>query len=139
MLHDFPRRGTQAALRRTPSSLSIALAEYGKLWLRTPVPMEAMIGMFSAADPDEPASTWQTLRQALQDGFQSIDRRLQAYGPLKAVAVQPARSQPTLGEAPGADGASADAVESRGGLNTSSLLRIARRIRWLNAIIEVIS
>jgi Plasmid pRiA4b ORF-3-like protein len=49
----------------------------------TPVQMEAMIGMFSAADPDEPASTWQTLRQALQDGFQSIDRRLQEYGPLE--------------------------------------------------------
>jgi Plasmid pRiA4b ORF-3-like protein len=36
----------------------------------TPVQMEAVIGMFSAADPDEPES-WQTLRQALDDGFQS--------------------------------------------------------------------
>ena len=49
----------------------------------TPVQMEAVIGMFSAADPDEPASTWQTLRQALDHGFQSIDRRLQEYGPLE--------------------------------------------------------
>ena len=49
----------------------------------TPVQMEAMIGMFSAADPDELASAWQTLRRALDDGFQSIDRRLQEYGPLE--------------------------------------------------------
>ncbi len=49
----------------------------------TPVQMEAVIGMLSAADPDEPASTWQTLRQALNDGFQSMDRRLQEYGPLE--------------------------------------------------------
>lgn len=48
-----------------------------------PVPMEAVIGMLSAADPEEPASTWQTLRQALDDGFESIDRRLQEYGPLE--------------------------------------------------------
>jgi hypothetical protein len=27
--------------------------------------------------------SWQTLRQALDDGFQSIDRRLQEYGPLE--------------------------------------------------------
>jgi hypothetical protein len=39
--------------------------------------------MLSAADREEPASTWQTLRQALDDGFQSIDRRLQKYGPLE--------------------------------------------------------
>jgi hypothetical protein len=49
----------------------------------TPVQMEAVIGMLSAANPAEPASTWQTLRQALDDGFQSIDRRLQEYGPLE--------------------------------------------------------
>jgi Plasmid pRiA4b ORF-3-like protein len=49
----------------------------------TPMQMEAVIGMLSAADPEEPASTWQTLRQALDDGFQSIDRRLQEYGPLE--------------------------------------------------------
>jgi hypothetical protein len=48
----------------------------------TPVQMEAVIGMLSAADPEEPASTWQTLRQAANDGFQSIDRRLREYGPL---------------------------------------------------------
>src|ERR1035438_74115 len=47
----------------------------------TPVQMEAVIGMLAASDPDEPDSIWQTLRQALDDGFQSIDRRLKEYGP----------------------------------------------------------
>ena len=49
----------------------------------TTVQMEAVIGMLSAADPEQPASTWQMLRQALNDGFRSIDRRLQEYGPLE--------------------------------------------------------
>jgi hypothetical protein len=48
----------------------------------TPVQVEAMIALFSTADPDQPASSWELLRSALQDGFQSIDRRLQEYGPL---------------------------------------------------------
>ncbi len=49
----------------------------------TPVQMEAVIGTLAASDPDEPASTWQTLRQALDDGFHGIDRRLKEYGPLE--------------------------------------------------------
>jgi hypothetical protein len=49
----------------------------------TPVQMEAVIGMLAASDPDEPTSTWQTLREVLNDGFHSIDRRLQEYGPLE--------------------------------------------------------
>ena len=48
-----------------------------------PVQMEAVIGMLSAADPGEPASTWDLLRNALKNGFQNIDRRLQEYGPLE--------------------------------------------------------
>jgi hypothetical protein len=64
---------------------------YRMMWKRqkqgeamcTPVQMEAVIGMLAASDPDEPASTWQTLRQALDDGFHSIDRRLKEYGPLE--------------------------------------------------------
>src|ERR1039457_5629342 len=50
----------------------------------TPVQMEAVIGMLAASGPDEPTSTWQTLREVLSDGFHSIDRRLQEYGPLEA-------------------------------------------------------
>ena len=48
-----------------------------------PVQMEAVMGMLAASDPGEPDSTWQTLRQALDEGFDSIDRRLQEYGPLE--------------------------------------------------------
>lgn len=57
-----------------------------------PVRMDAVMGMLSASDPNEPASTWQKLRQALHDGFQSIDRRLKEYGRFGARALQPARS-----------------------------------------------
>jgi hypothetical protein len=49
----------------------------------TSVQMEAVIGMLATSDPDAPANTWQTLREALHDGFESIDRRLQEYGPLE--------------------------------------------------------
>jgi hypothetical protein len=49
----------------------------------TPVQMEAVIGIFATSNPDEPANTWQTLRQTLDDGFRSIDRRLKEYGPLE--------------------------------------------------------
>ena len=48
----------------------------------TPAQVEAVIGMFSAADPDRPATTWDLLRSALKDGFKSIDHRLQQCGPL---------------------------------------------------------
>ena len=50
----------------------------------TPAQVEAVIAMFSAADPERPASTWDVLRNTLKDGFQSIDQRLQEYGPLEA-------------------------------------------------------
>ena len=49
----------------------------------TPVQMVSVIGMLAASDPDEPTSTWQTLREVLSDGFHSIDRRLKEYGPLE--------------------------------------------------------
>ena len=48
----------------------------------TPVQAEAVIGMLSASDPDVPASTWDLLRRTLDDGFNSIDKRLEQYGPL---------------------------------------------------------
>jgi hypothetical protein len=49
----------------------------------TPVQVEAMIGMLSAAHPDQSTNTWDLLRGMLDDGFQSIDRRLEQYGPLQ--------------------------------------------------------
>jgi len=45
--------------------------------------LEAGVQMFAAACPDQPASTWELLRTALDDGFQSLDRRLKEYGPLE--------------------------------------------------------
>ena len=49
----------------------------------TPAQGESWIGMDSASDPDRPPRSWDILRQALPDGFQSIDGRLEAYGPLE--------------------------------------------------------
>jgi hypothetical protein len=49
----------------------------------TPVQMEAVLGMLAASDPDAPPDTWGSLREILTEGFVSIDRRLQEYGPLE--------------------------------------------------------
>jgi hypothetical protein len=50
--------------------------------MHTPAQVETLIGMLSAADPDRHPSSWDILRKALDEGFQSIDRRLEQYGPL---------------------------------------------------------
>jgi hypothetical protein len=55
--------------------------------------------MLAASEPDEPARTWQTLRQALDDGFHSIDRRLKRIRTLGAGTFQPGGGQPTPGAA----------------------------------------
>ena len=52
-------------------------------WMCPPAQVESWIGMDSASDPDRPPRRWDILRQALHHGFQSIDRRLEAYGPLE--------------------------------------------------------
>ena len=39
--------------------------------------------MLAASDPDVPAETWSSYREMLREGFVSIDRRLQEYGPLE--------------------------------------------------------
>jgi len=49
----------------------------------TPVQIEAVLGVWTASDPEAPPETWRCYRQILQEGFASIDRRLQAYGPLE--------------------------------------------------------
>jgi pRiA4b ORF-3-like protein len=48
-----------------------------------PAEVETVIGILAAAHPDRPASTWELLRSVLADGCQSLDRRLEQYGPLK--------------------------------------------------------
>lgn len=48
-----------------------------------PVLMAASLQMLADACPDQPAQTWELLRTTLAEGFQSIDRRLQQFGPLE--------------------------------------------------------
>ena len=49
----------------------------------TPVQMEALLKVLAASDPEEPAGTWQSLREVYKEGLESIDQRLQEYGPLE--------------------------------------------------------
>ena len=49
----------------------------------TPVQMEAVVGMLAASDPKAPPETWRSHRELLNEGFASIDRRLQEFGPLE--------------------------------------------------------
>ena len=44
-------------------------------------PGVAGVQMLAAAHPEHPASSWDLLRSALQEGFQNIDQRLKEYGP----------------------------------------------------------
>jgi hypothetical protein len=49
----------------------------------TPVQMEAVVAMLAASDPETPPETWRSYREMLNKGFESIDHRLQEYGPLE--------------------------------------------------------
>ena len=51
--------------------------------MRTPTQVEAVLGMLAAADPEVPPENWRCYREILREGFESIDRRLQEYGPLE--------------------------------------------------------
>ena len=48
-----------------------------------PVRLEAGVQMLTEACPGQSARTWDLLRTVLDDGFQSIDRRLHELGPLQ--------------------------------------------------------
>jgi Plasmid pRiA4b ORF-3-like protein len=48
-----------------------------------PVLVEAGLQMLVEACPEQPAQIWELLRTTLEEGFQSIDRRLQKFGPLE--------------------------------------------------------
>ena len=48
-----------------------------------PVLVEAGIEVLAQACPEEPPRTWELLRTALDEGFRSIDDRLQNLGPLQ--------------------------------------------------------
>ena len=47
-----------------------------------PSRLQAGIQMLAEACPEQPAGTWDLLRTALNEGFESIDRRLKELGPL---------------------------------------------------------
>ena len=49
----------------------------------TPAQVEEVIAMLTAAHPDQPASSWDILRGVMDDGLQSLDQRLEQYGPLE--------------------------------------------------------
>ena len=49
----------------------------------TPAQVEAVIALLTAAHPDQPASSWDIMRGVMDDGLQSIDQRLEHYGPLE--------------------------------------------------------
>jgi len=48
-----------------------------------PVRLAAGIQMMAEACPDQPAGTWDLLRTVLNEGFESIDRRLTELGPVE--------------------------------------------------------
>jgi pRiA4b ORF-3-like protein len=51
--------------------------------MSNPVRLEAGIQMIAAACPDQPTETWDLLRTALSEGFESIDHRLKGLGPVE--------------------------------------------------------
>ena len=46
-----------------------------------PALVEAM-QLLAVTHPDQPASAWNLLRDAVHEGWQSVNRRLKQYGPL---------------------------------------------------------
>ena len=49
----------------------------------TPAQVETVIAMLTEAHPEQPTSSWDLLREVMKDGLQSIDQRLEQYGPLE--------------------------------------------------------
>ena len=49
----------------------------------TPAHVESVISLMTAAHPDTPQSSWELLRDVMDDGMRSIDQRLEQYGPLE--------------------------------------------------------
>jgi transposase len=47
-----------------------------------PALLDATVKWLAATHPEQPANTWDVLRDAVRDGWQSIDRRLEDSGPL---------------------------------------------------------
>jgi hypothetical protein len=49
----------------------------------TPAEVEAVIAMLTVAHPDQATSSWDLLRDVMDNGLKSIDQRLEEYGPLE--------------------------------------------------------
>lgn len=49
----------------------------------TPAQVESVISLMTAAHPDTPQSSWELLRDVMDDGMRSLDQRLEHYGPLE--------------------------------------------------------
>jgi hypothetical protein len=50
--------------------------------LSDPARFEVAVGWLAATHPDEPAERWDFVRDVLRKGWESVDRRLEQYGPL---------------------------------------------------------
>jgi hypothetical protein len=66
-------RGYRLMLKRQQQGASVS----------DPVLVEATIRLLSATHPEQPASTWSLLRDAVREGWQNVDRRLLEHGPLE--------------------------------------------------------
>lgn len=49
----------------------------------TPAQVETVIALLTGAHPDQPTSSWEVLREVMEDGLRRIDQRLEQYGPLE--------------------------------------------------------
>ncbi|MBV9999938.1 MAG: hypothetical protein JO015_12605 [Verrucomicrobia bacterium] len=67
------RRGYRLMLKRRQQGAAV----------NDPALVEATIQLLVATHPDQPASTWDLLRDAVGKGWQSVDRRLEQHGPLQ--------------------------------------------------------
>ena len=52
-------------------------------WVSNPALVGATVQRLAVAYPEQSPKTWDLLRDALWDGWKSIDRRLEASGPLR--------------------------------------------------------
>src|SRR4029077_18391930 len=66
-------RGYRLMLKRQQQGASVS----------DPALVEATMQLLSATHSEQPASTWNLLREAVREGWKNVDRRLLEYGPLE--------------------------------------------------------
>ena len=82
-------RGYRLMLKRQQQGASVS----------DPALVEAMIQLLSATHPEQPASTWNLLRDAVREGWENVDRRLLRARTVGTRSLQPPRSQRAAGNA----------------------------------------